>query len=291
MSRIYSLIRIAQEEGIIKAIKNVTNHVHRLITTVRIRLLQRKYGELMIHEIQGSKMKLDVSPEPMKAKLIFDGFIDEKTTERIRDKLIELQDEVTGKVYFFELGAHQGYYSLIAAKYLGSRGNIIAVEPDPNNIDRIRENVQLNNYDNVEILERAVGQSRSTSNFLLDKSYKNQLVNESNKNTVTVDVYRLDDLVEDYVCELDAPIVIRLDTEYAEQEVLAGAKKLIRSDRELYLFIEVHHNSNYIGSDIIPILESHGFQIQILDSDIEQHEAIAKAKKENKNLEVVAMRK
>lgn len=56
-----------------------------------------------------------------------------------------------------DLGAHVGYYTLLLARLVGPAGRVYAFEPDPDNFARLRHNVALNGYANVELFNCAVG--------------------------------------------------------------------------------------------------------------------------------------
>jgi FkbM family methyltransferase len=57
---------------------------------------------------------------------------------------------------FVDLGANVGYYSLIAAKLVGPRGRVVAVEADPENNDRLQTNIVLNNFQQVVSVSKGV---------------------------------------------------------------------------------------------------------------------------------------
>jgi hypothetical protein len=50
-----------------------------------------------------------------------------------------------------DVGAHYGRYTLIAAKRIGPKGKVIAIEADPQNFDMLNKNIKLNEFstDNV----------------------------------------------------------------------------------------------------------------------------------------------
>jgi FkbM family methyltransferase len=60
---------------------------------------------------------------------------------------------------FFDVGAHVGFYSLMASRRVGQAGRVVAFEPNPRNIDYLRRHVALNTVTNVEIVEAAVSSS------------------------------------------------------------------------------------------------------------------------------------
>src|SRR5712692_1746969 len=58
---------------------------------------------------------------------------------------------------FCDIGANNGFFSIIGAKLVGAEGAVYAIDPLPMNIEQIRNNVRLNNFRNVNIYEIAMG--------------------------------------------------------------------------------------------------------------------------------------
>src|SRR5260370_11866952 len=56
-----------------------------------------------------------------------------------------------------DLGAHQGYYALLAAKRVGRSGRVIAFEPSPRERWALRLNLILNRCINVTVAATALG--------------------------------------------------------------------------------------------------------------------------------------
>src|SRR5262245_45684412 len=63
---------------------------------------------------------------------------------------------------FVDIGANAGIFTTMGAKQVGPRGRVIAIEPAPKMVDRLRANVAANGFTNVAVFEMAVG---STSGF------------------------------------------------------------------------------------------------------------------------------
>ncbi|HEX7258029.1 MAG TPA: FkbM family methyltransferase, partial [Nitrososphaeraceae archaeon] len=59
------------------------------------------------------------------------------------DDIIEKFQPRDGKIVV-DVGAHYGRYTLIAAKRIGPKGKVIAIEADPNNFDMLNKNIKLN---------------------------------------------------------------------------------------------------------------------------------------------------
>ena len=52
---------------------------------------------------------------------------------------------------FYDVGAHIGYISLVAARLTGASGKVFAFEADPHNAARISGHVELNSLPQVEV--------------------------------------------------------------------------------------------------------------------------------------------
>lgn len=61
---------------------------------------------------------------------------------------------------FVDLGANVGVFSLYAAKAVGPEGCVLAIEPAPAMLERLRFNVSANGFRNVRVAPVAVGEAR-----------------------------------------------------------------------------------------------------------------------------------
>ena len=59
------------------------------------------------------------------------------------DDIIENFQPKRGEIVV-DVGAHYGRYTLIAAKRVGPKGKVIAIEADPKNFDMLNKNIKLN---------------------------------------------------------------------------------------------------------------------------------------------------
>lgn len=55
-----------------------------------------------------------------------------------------------------DAGANIGMFTIKAARKVGASGSIIAVEPQQNNIGFLLENIRINNFNNIKIIEKAL---------------------------------------------------------------------------------------------------------------------------------------
>lgn len=126
-----------------------------------------------------------------------------------------------------DVGANIGYNAVYAARLAGPGGRVVAVEPAPDNVALLRENVERTGCGHVAVHAVAAGARRETRELFLrgDVSAVNSLFPDSMYGVVTgvtrVPVVPLDDLVPG-----DADLV-KIDVEGAELEVLAGMSRLL----------------------------------------------------------------
>ena len=76
---------------------------------------------------------------------------------------------------FVDVGANIGTYSLLARRLVGPTGRVVAFEPHPVAAARLRENVELNRIDNIEVHEAAVADVAGEAEFLEDFDVSNRI--------------------------------------------------------------------------------------------------------------------
>ncbi|MEJ5384298.1 MAG: FkbM family methyltransferase [Fimbriimonadales bacterium] len=140
----------------------------------------------------------------------------------------------------YDVGAHWGFYSLIAARLTGVSGQVIAFEPLPNNIQILRKNLIANKIRNVSLIEAAVAEQDGLARF--DPGDDTGLGHLSSEGSLEVRVVSLDSLWEKK--EIPPPAVIKIDVEGAEELVLKGAQQLLTRFHPT-LLIEIHGKDQF----------------------------------------------
>ena len=220
-----------------------------------------KGTESILCNVQGSKMILDTSDRVVSKTLYFTKVWEEGETTLLKSKLKE------GMV-FVDVGANIGYYALLGAKLVGRSGKVFAFEPDTNNYDLLSRNVDVNKYENVILIEKAVTNKVGTMELFLDteNSGNHKLwASSKEQRQVSVDTISLDSFFESYKCK---PSVIKMDIQGAEMAALQGMDKLIRTNPELKLIIEIWGDGirGYGDSpkELIDKLINYGFNIYLI---------------------------
>jgi FkbM family methyltransferase len=64
---------------------------------------------------------------------------------------------------FLDIGAHVGYFSMLAAAVVGAEGEVLAFEPSPDNFRHLVEHVALNGFTNVLPFHLALGDTEQVA--------------------------------------------------------------------------------------------------------------------------------
>lgn len=139
-----------------------------------------------------------------------------------------------------DVGAHVGYYTLLAAKRAGPAGKVFAFEPDPANYSLLEKNISLNDYHNVVAMNEAVSNHEGISTLFrtsLDNgrhsTYNHGLPGNENIETksTTMDAF----LGQQGWPRVD---LVKIDVEGAERDVLEGMGQLLQRTDPLKLIME-----------------------------------------------------
>jgi len=149
-----------------------------------------------------------------------------------------------------DVGANIGYYTILAA----SRAKMVyAFEPDKNSFEILKKNIEINNFKNVKIFNKAVGNKNIKVGIITSKdNFGDNKVKEGNE----IDCMRLDDLI-------DKADILKIDVQGWEPEVILGAKKIISKDKPI-LFLE-YTPSEYANDEMINFLKKNYGSIRSID--------------------------
>lgn len=138
-----------------------------------------------------------------------------------------------------DAGANIGYHSLLMSKLVGDSGRVLAFEPDPNCIDKLKENLDLNDANNCDPIPLALWEGNiEAADFYLvhkeDEGQENEYAigyssfckyRNVDLTKISVQTVKLDDVVH-----ADMPRInfLKIDCEGAEEGILHGAETLLR---------------------------------------------------------------
>lgn len=165
-----------------------------------------------------------------------------------------LMKSLTPSSVFVDVGAHLGYFSMIAAQTASA---VFAIEPQEFLIGRIHRNICANHYDNVHILYAAAG---NEPGFVRMPKIGHAGAKVGGDEGSLVPMVRLDD----YFNGERTPTHLKIDTEGFEYQVLEGATKILETRPVLY--IELHDTMDQFGhtiDELHELIKGYGYQIRI----------------------------
>jgi len=169
-----------------------------------------------------------------------------------------------------DVGAHYGRYTLIAAKRIGPKGKVIAIEADPNNFDMLNKNIKLNELsENVITLNYAASSNKSKVKLSIPEKKSGHTIYSSiitsrapTVKFMEVNANTLDNLLHENGISLEEVNWIKIDVEGAELEVVKGATNILSKSMDISLLIEIHDvgNGKTLYEPIIDLLNDYNFK-------------------------------
>ncbi len=231
----------------------------------------------------GSKRLLKVQLKDAKSSL----YVDPQDDGISKDLFVWGRREVEATAMFkallkpgqtiVDLGANIGYYVVIEAEHIGSSGRILAIEASPHNVELLKKNVALNEFDSIVHTEWAAI-SNVTGTATLHVANKSNLHTLERtpfmdnyvefRETIDVSTYRLDDYLAKHGVPLSQIDIIRMDIEGYEIQAVEGMMETIKASPSLTIFVELHPNlilesrGSGVYEAFIGRLEKLGFRIR-----------------------------
>jgi FkbM family methyltransferase len=174
---------------------------------------------------------------------------------------------------FYDVGANVGWYSLLAARTVGSTGKVVAFEPSVSNAALLQENITANRLTNVTTIAAAVTDQNGWATFLYGGSLEGRLSKDdceaqaerragrkTPKRSSVVPILALDSWLA--ATEQPPPNVLKIDVEGAEVGVLRGMAQTLRSAKPA-LIIELHNTR----AEVADLLDECGYEHAPIESD------------------------
>jgi FkbM family methyltransferase len=201
--------------------------------------------DFVIKRIHSYRMKLPIDEKKKgiaKALLLFGV--------REEDQLLVLKNEIRRGMVVLDIGANIGYYALLLESLVGSQGKIYAYEPSCDNFNLLKDNIKLNNKENViEVFHAGISDKVGSETLYISEEsnihnfitmYRPRSAGKSGEvDTEVVDMFDIDTLIKN-----KKPVnFIRMDTEGYEVKVFRGMKSFVKqTEHEIKILFEVHRS-------------------------------------------------
>ena len=146
---------------------------------------------------------------------------------------------------FVDVGANDGYYTLFAARRVGTSGRVVAAEPSSRERAHLQRNLGRNGLDNVTVVPAAIGASSGLADLHLAHGVHaghNTLGSFAHDDVVRASLERVPiEPLDAIIARLSLARVdfVKIDVEGAEARVIAGASTVLSSMRPV-LLLEVN---------------------------------------------------
>ncbi|OGC94207.1 hypothetical protein A2389_03115 [Candidatus Adlerbacteria bacterium RIFOXYB1_FULL_48_10] len=233
-------------------------------------------GPLIVNHklITGVKISLDLAEKTQRS--IYSSAVYEKGLTQFVLNTLKPGDT------FVDIGANVGYFTLLAAS-LGAQ--VVSIEPYDQNVALLKQNIDLNNFKDIKILDIAIGDHEGTAtlhinplnrggNSLLEQKgyftdshgYSREQIGKMYAGEVLekkVKLTTLDSIAEEY--SVTFITILKIDVEGFEGQVIEGMKKILSSGIAKHVLCEVSNKQTRNG--ILELFANAGYEYYSVDQD------------------------
>lgn len=236
----------------------------------------------------GQKMKIYL---PSSTDIYLTGGKSHSSEIRLARFLIEYLD---AEQVFFDIGAHYGYFTNLAALLVGDKGKVFAFEPSPKTFQMLSQNT--GDKANIYALNLAVSNSDKDLLFYefpnLYSEY-NSINNEQYKSREWYEKYQPKEIkvkavtIDDFAQGKNViPNIVKIDVEGAELQVLEGMREVLRQSTPIVVMeylLDRDDNSAHVAA--ASYLKDLGYYPNVINNNgrITRIDSIAKYMESNKS--------
>jgi FkbM family methyltransferase len=189
--------------------------------------------------------------------------------ERDTDLIELMKEKLHPGSIMVDIGANIGYETIWGASLVGESGKVYSFEPLPSLAHQIRESLEKNNFHNVTLINKALGEVPGAVTIYThaeDAGLSSIEHKEGAADSVEVPITTLDEELKD----VQRISFIKIDIEGYEFEALKGASHLLERDHPLIVFefTPKLYEQSYEGKskDLLLFLADKGYGLRVADS-------------------------
>jgi FkbM family methyltransferase len=180
------------------------------------------------------------------------GSIIEVFNTGVYDKILK-----PGGGIVIDVGSHVGTFAI---KWASKSKMVLAIEPEINNYNRIKNNLAENDIGNVMVINEALSSCHGKDTLNISKrSSCHSLVYDVGAEHILVTVNTLDRLLASLDMGKEPIDFVKIDAEGAELKVLQGAWQTLK--RTSKVSVAIYHTKHNEMQEVIDLLLNHGFSI------------------------------
>ena len=159
-----------------------------------------------------------------------------------------------------DVGANIGFLSIKFSKWISKKGLVIAIEPEPLNVQLLKQSLGEKQISNVEVINGAAAEKEGA--LFLKLNPLNPADHRLSDQGIPIKAFTIDSLLDG---KGRLPVsLIKIDVQGAETRVLQGAKNTISQYKPI-IFIEIDDESlnaaGFTSNGLIDLLRSYGYDL------------------------------
>ena len=248
--RIFFTIPLFERLLVSRLLKDPSSFLYKLVPP---NYLYKKHSPRHVTR-QGINYKLDISK-----------VVDHNLYYGYKDDIYNfVLNDIRSAKFILDIGANIGNSSLFYTS-INPNAYILAFEPHPNTYKLAEENLKLNKFPNIHLLNIGLAEKKESLKLYEvndNNPGMNRILTESNDFPFkTIEVDRLDTVCQQH--KIDKIDFIKIDVEGFEYSVLSGGREVIQTSKPV-LFIEVDDNNlrgnNKSAKMLVELLISFGYR-------------------------------
>jgi FkbM family methyltransferase len=231
LSNINNVEKIASASKLMRMLGRPIRYIHAILFREITYKRTKKEKELICKTFFGTDMKILL---PSSTDIYLTGGKSHDSEIRLAKYI---SSTLTENDIFLDIGAHYGYFSLLASSIVGEGGHVISFEAAPKTFRILNDNASK--IRNIAVHNNAVSNAEGTLRFYefpnLYSEYNtldvSQFENEEwYKNTKPQEVKIQSVILDDFLNDNIKPQLIKIDVEGAEYRVIRGMKNHLQNN-------------------------------------------------------------
>lgn len=168
-----------------------------------------------------------------------------------------------------DIGAHIGYYTLIAANIVGKKGKVYAFEPDLKNFNILVKNIKVNKFKNIIPINKAVAEKNGKLDLFINPTNTGDhriYQSKDKRKTMKINVITLNNMLRNEKVDL-----IKMDIQGSELVALKGASYILAKNKNIKIITEFWPGGlNLSGGspkEFLQLLRSSKFTLYNIDEE------------------------
>jgi len=152
------------------------------------------------------------------------------------NETVQIKKQIFDGNVVVDIGASIGYYTVLFAKIVGEKGQVFAFEPEHENFNILKKNIEVNNFKNVVIENIAISDKIGHLPLKVEKDGSHKIIyDDSKENMYEIKSTTLDEYFKQFDNKID---FIKMDAEGSEYFILQGMKKILEKQSDLKIMTE-----------------------------------------------------